>query len=75
VLRALEAHARDELGLDGERLAATVAVTLIALALLGDVGACLGGAPRRTATIRVVVWGAVAMAVTAAIGALVGTVA
>jgi VIT1/CCC1 family predicted Fe2+/Mn2+ transporter len=59
----------------GARVAATVLVTLIALGLLGDVGARLGGAPRRGATIRVVAWGAVAMAVTAAIGALVGSVA
>jgi len=51
-----------------------VAVTLVALAGLGDVGARLGGAPRLPATIRVVVWGAIAMAATAAIGALVGTV-
>jgi VIT1/CCC1 family predicted Fe2+/Mn2+ transporter len=106
---ALEAHARDELGLDEERLAqpiqaawtsalafstgaalplltvalapsgarvpAAVAVTLLALGLLGDLGARLGGAPRRPATVRVVVWGAVAMAITAGIGALVGAVA
>jgi VIT1/CCC1 family predicted Fe2+/Mn2+ transporter len=106
---ALEAHARDELGLDEERLAqpfqaawtsalsfsagaalpllavaltpagtrlpVTVIVTLLALSLLGDLGARLGGAPRRPATIRVVIWGAVAMAITAGIGALVGTVA
>ncbi|WCB96468.1 hypothetical protein DSM104299_05227 [Baekduia alba] len=103
---ALEAHARDELGLDEDRLArplqaawtsalsfstgaalpllavalapgsargaATVAVTLVALAVLGDAGARLGGAPRLRATARVVVWGAIAMAITAAIGALVG---
>lgn len=103
---ALAAHARDELGLDQERLAqpfqaawtsalsfsagaalpllsvaltpagarlpATVIVTLLALSLLGDLGARLGGAPRRPATVRVVVWGAAAMAVTAGIGALVG---
>jgi vacuolar iron transporter family protein len=50
-------------------------VTLIALASLGDLGARLGGAPRIRATIRVLAWGAVAMAVTAGIGALVGTVA
>jgi len=56
------------------RGAVIIAVTLIALAVLGDVGARLGGAPRARATIRVVAWGAVAMAVTAAIGALVGTV-
>ncbi|WP_414641035.1 VIT1/CCC1 transporter family protein [Baekduia sp.] len=106
---ALEAHARDELGLDEERLArpfqaawtsalsfssgaalpliavavaaasvripVAVVVTLLALGLLGDLGARLGGAPRRRATIRVVVWGAVAMAITSGIGALVGAVA
>jgi VIT1/CCC1 family predicted Fe2+/Mn2+ transporter len=105
---ALEAHARDELGLDEQRLArpfqaawtsalsfsagaalplvavavtpagareaAAVVVTLIALAVLGDMGARLGGAPRRRATVRVVAWGAVAMAITSAVGALVGTV-
>jgi len=51
-----------------------VAVTLIALAALGDTGARLGGARRRPATARVLVWGALAMAVTAGIGALVGSV-
>ena len=105
---ALEAHARDELGLDEQRLArpfqaawtsalsfasgaalplvavavtpdtvrvgAAVVVTLIALALLGNLGARLGGAPQRAATVRVVVWGTLAMAITAGIGALVGTV-
>ena len=49
-------------------------MTLVALALLGGAGARLGGAPRRRATVRVVAWGAVAMAITAGIGALVGTV-
>jgi VIT1/CCC1 family predicted Fe2+/Mn2+ transporter len=51
-----------------------VAVTLVALALLGDTGARLGGAPRLPATLRVLAWGALAMAATAAIGAVVGTV-
>ena len=50
-----------------------VVVTVLALAVLGDTGARLGGAPRLRATLRVLAWGAVAMAVTAAIGALVGT--
>jgi VIT1/CCC1 family predicted Fe2+/Mn2+ transporter len=50
-----------------------VAVTLIALAALGSTGARLGGAPRLRATVRVLVWGAAAMAATAGIGALVGT--
>jgi VIT1/CCC1 family predicted Fe2+/Mn2+ transporter len=105
---ALEAHARDELGLDEDRrarplqaawasalsfsagailplvaialsprstrAAICVAVTLVALALLGDTGARLGGAPRLPATLRVLAWGALAMAATAAIGAIVGTV-
>jgi VIT1/CCC1 family predicted Fe2+/Mn2+ transporter len=57
------------------RVGATVVVTLIALGLLGDAGARLGGAPRRRATARVIAWGAAAMAITAGIGALVGTVA
>src|SRR4051794_35213486 len=107
-LDPLQAHARDELGLDEARLAQpfqaawtsalafsagallpllavglvpaasrallTVAVTLLALASLGSLGAHLGGAPRRPAMLRVVIWGSIAMAVTAAIGALVGTV-
>lgn len=105
---ALEAHARDELGLDEQRLArplqaawtsalafsagsalpllavaatpdwaragAAVIVTLIALALLGALGARLGGAPPRPAAARVVAWGVAAMAITASVGALVGTV-
>jgi VIT1/CCC1 family predicted Fe2+/Mn2+ transporter len=50
-----------------------VAATVLALALLGDRGARLGGAPPLRAAMRVVVWGAVAMALTSAIGALVGT--
>lgn len=54
------------------RVAVCVAVTLVALAALGTAGARLGGAPTTTATARVVLWGAVAMAVTAGIGALVG---
>jgi VIT1/CCC1 family predicted Fe2+/Mn2+ transporter len=55
------------------RVAICIAVTLVALVLLGDTGARLGGAPRLRAIWRVLVWGAVAMAVTAGIGALVGT--
>ena len=57
------------------RAGAAVVVTLIALGLLGDFGARLGGAPRLRATVRVVAWGVAAMAITAGIGALVGTVA
>ncbi len=50
-----------------------VVVTLLALTLLGVSGARLGGAPKMRATIRVLVWGIVAMAITSGIGALVGT--
>jgi vacuolar iron transporter family protein len=59
----------------GARIVVCVGVTLVALALLGDLGARLGGAPRLRGTLRVLVWGAVAMAVTSGIGALVGTIA
>jgi VIT1/CCC1 family predicted Fe2+/Mn2+ transporter len=103
---ALEAHARDELGLPEDRrarplqaagasalsfavgailpllaiglfgssvrIAACVVVTILALAGLGTLGARLGGAPELPALMRVVFWGAVAMAATSAIGALVG---
>jgi vacuolar iron transporter family protein len=43
------------------------------LALLGAVGAKAGGADVVRATVRVTFWGALAMALTAGIGALVGT--
>ena len=59
----------------GVRGVATVVATIVALAVSGDLGARLGGAPRLRATVRVVAWGAVAMAVTAGIGALVGGIA
>ena len=56
----------------GARAAAAVVATLVALGLLGAIGARLGGAPRRRAAVRVLAWGAGAMAITAAIGPLVG---
>lgn len=55
------------------RVAFTVVLTLLALAGLGALGARLGGAPLLRAAARVAAWGAVAMALTYAIGALVGT--
>lgn len=102
----LAAHARDELGLDPDALAApvqaaavsfgafatgalvpvltigllpsssrmavTALVTLVALAILGASAARLGGAPTRRAAVRMLLLGALAMAVTSAIGRLVG---
>ena len=47
--------------------------SLAFLALLGAVGARAGGAGVIKATWRVTFWGAMAMALTAGIGALVGT--
>ncbi len=47
------------------------AVSLLFLALLGAIGA--RGAPVWTATLRVTFWGALALALTAGIGNLVGT--
>lgn len=46
---------------------------LLFLAVLGAVGAKAGGAPIAKAVLRVTFWGAIAMAATAAIGALFGT--
>jgi VIT1/CCC1 family predicted Fe2+/Mn2+ transporter len=45
---------------------------LLFLALLGSLAAAAGGAPVLAATLRVGFWGALAMAVTAGIGALFG---
>ena len=50
------------------------AASLIFLALLGAIGARAGGANVLRATARVTFWGAFAMALTAGIGALFGTV-
>jgi VIT1/CCC1 family predicted Fe2+/Mn2+ transporter len=104
---ALNAHARDELGLTDSTQArplqaaftsaaafalgassplavavlvprtwtvdAIAGASLVVLAILGGVGARVGGAPIRPAIIRVVFWGALAMLVTAGIGHLFGT--
>ncbi|MNL09505.1 VIT family protein [compost metagenome] len=51
------------------------AATLICLALLGALGAKAGGAAKLRPVVRVVFWGAVALAVTAGIGALFGVAA
>jgi VIT1/CCC1 family predicted Fe2+/Mn2+ transporter len=55
------------------RIGVVAGATLVALATLGAIGARLGGAPMLAASIRITVLGALAMAVTAAIGAAVGT--
>jgi VIT1/CCC1 family predicted Fe2+/Mn2+ transporter len=49
-------------------------LTLLLLVMLGMLAARLGGAPKLRGALRVVFWGAVAMAVTALVGRLFGTV-
>ena len=105
---ALEAHARDELGMseattarpvqaalasaasfsagaalplsvvvispEGFLIPAVAAAALVFLAVLGVVGARTGGAPILKATLRVTLWGALALAVTAGVGAAFGAV-
>ena len=54
---------------------AVSSASLVFLALLGALAARTGGAPVGRATLRVAFWGALAMGLTAAVGALFGTVA
>lgn len=56
-------------------IAGVSAASLVFLAALGAVGARAGGANVPRATLRVTVWGALAMALTAGIGALFGVAA
>jgi len=56
-------------------MAAVAASSLFFLALLGSVAARAGGAPVLRATARVTFWGALAMALTAGVGALFGVAA
>ncbi len=56
----------------GTTIAAVSGAALIFLVALGALGAWLGGAPVVRPALRVGFWGAMAMAVTAGIGALVG---
>lgn len=104
---ALDAHAREELGMygltgnanalqaawasslsfalgagmpligavlapEGLTVGVVACVTLLALMILGGVGAWIGGTPKRQSVLRVVVWGSVAMLVTAGVGRLFG---
>jgi len=59
---------------NGESLPWTVsAASLVFLAILGALGARAGNAPMLRPVVRVTFWGAMAMAATIAIGALLGT--
>ena len=62
--------------ISGPQLMPAVAVSsLVFLALLGGIAARAGGAPIFAGAIRVTFWGALAMALTAAVGRLFGVVA
>ena len=56
-----------------QRLVAVIGATLVCLTILGLVGARAGGARPLRPAVRVLLWGAAAMAATAGIGHLVGT--
>jgi VIT1/CCC1 family predicted Fe2+/Mn2+ transporter len=56
----------------GQIIPTVVITTLIALAGLGALGARAGAAPMLPATLRVLLWGAAAMAITAAVGHFFG---
>lgn len=56
----------------GKIIPVVLIVTVLTLAALGALGAKAGAAPLLTATIRVIIWGVFAMAVTAGIGWLSG---
>lgn len=51
-----------------------IGTSLLFLALLGGFGAHAGGAPTTKAAVRVTFWGALAMALTAGVGAMFGAV-
>ncbi|MBU6395143.1 MAG: VIT family protein [Sphingomonadales bacterium] len=57
----------------GLMVTGTAAGSILFLALLGALGARAGGAAMAKPVLRVVVWGALAMAITAGIGRMVGT--
>lgn len=56
-------------------ISAVAAVSLVVLAALGALAARAGGAPIITGALRVLVWGALVMGVTGAVGFLFGSVA
>lgn len=55
-----------------EIIPTVVITTLICLAGLGALGAHVGAAPKPRATVRVLFWGAAAMAITAGVGSIFG---
>ncbi|MDE3028636.1 MAG: VIT family protein [Paracoccaceae bacterium] len=54
-------------------IVSVIVASVVLLAVLGALSAIAGGAPMLRAVLRVMIWGAAAMAATAGIGALFGT--
>ena len=65
-------HAAAVVAPQGQTIPVVVGATLASLAGLGALGARAGGAPVRPALLRVLFWGAAAMAITAGVGHLFG---
>jgi VIT1/CCC1 family predicted Fe2+/Mn2+ transporter len=57
---------------EGQIIPVVTGATLVCLAGLGALGAQAGGAPKLPATLRVLFWGAAAMAITAGVGRIFG---
>ncbi|HAV2275021.1 TPA: VIT family protein [Serratia marcescens] len=76
---ALEAHARDELGISSATrarpLQTALASALISLGVLGGIAAKTGGAPILPGVARILIWSALAMAVSSGVGMLFGVTA
>lgn len=56
----------------GQVVVAVIPACVLLLAVLGALGAKVGGAPMARAALRVAFWGALAIALTAGVGRLVG---
>ncbi|AGT08691.1 VIT1/CCC1 transporter family protein [Paracoccus aminophilus] len=56
-------------------LIAVLLATVVALGILGAIGAKAGGAPMGRAALRVMVWGTIALGITAAVGKIFGVAA
>jgi vacuolar iron transporter family protein len=72
---AIGAHARDELGISETVRARPIQAALASAGSFAGVAARAGGAPVMAGAMRVMFWGALAMAMTAGVGALFGTIA
>lgn len=59
---------------EGQITACTISAALVSLVLLGALSASAGGASRRRGALRMLIWGSLAMGLTAGVGRLFGAV-